>query len=50
MVVASVLLSMGMMMIPPVLISLPFKILIFLLVDGWNLTGTPLLSRRITRE
>ena len=38
MVVASILLSMGMMMIPPVLISLPFKILIFLLVDGWNLT------------
>jgi flagellar biosynthetic protein FliP len=38
MVVASVLLSMGMMMIPPVLISLPFKILIFLLVDGWNLS------------
>jgi flagellar biosynthetic protein FliP len=37
MVVAAVLLSMGMMMIPPVLISLPFKILIFLLVDGWNL-------------
>jgi flagellar biosynthesis protein FliP len=37
MVVASVLLSMGMMMIPPVIISLPFKILIFLLVDGWNL-------------
>ncbi len=38
MVVASILLSMGMMMIPPVTISLPFKILIFLLVDGWNLT------------
>ena len=38
MVVASVLLSMGMMMIPPIIISLPFKILIFLLVDGWNLT------------
>ena len=38
MVVASILLSMGMMMIPPVIISLPFKILIFLLVDGWNLT------------
>jgi flagellar biosynthetic protein FliP len=37
MVVAAILLSMGMMMIPPVLISLPFKILIFLLVDGWNL-------------
>lgn len=38
MVVASILLSMGMMMIPPVIISLPFKILIFILVDGWNLT------------
>ena len=38
MVVASILLSMGMMMIPPVIISLPFKILVFLLVDGWNLT------------
>jgi flagellar biosynthetic protein FliP len=39
-----VLLSMGMMMIPPVLISLPFKILIFLLVDGWNLTVSALFS------
>jgi flagellar biosynthesis protein FliP len=38
MAVASILLSMGMMMIPPVTISLPFKILVFLLVDGWNLT------------
>ncbi len=38
MVVAAVLLSMGMMMIPPIIISLPFKILIFILVDGWNLT------------
>jgi flagellar biosynthetic protein FliP len=38
MVTASILLSMGMMMIPPILISLPFKILIFILVDGWNLT------------
>jgi flagellar biosynthetic protein FliP len=37
MVVASVLLSMGMMMLPPVLISLPFKLLLFVLVDGWNL-------------
>lgn len=37
MVVASVLLSMGMIMLPPVLISLPFKILIFILVDGWYL-------------
>jgi flagellar biosynthesis protein FliP len=44
MVVASVLLSMGMMMIPPVLISLPFKILIFLLVDGWNLTISALFA------
>ena len=38
MVVASILLSMGMMMIPPIIVSLPFKILVFLLVDGWNLT------------
>ncbi|MEA3286009.1 MAG: flagellar type III secretion system pore protein FliP [Candidatus Marinimicrobia bacterium] len=37
MVVASVLLSMGMMMLPPVMISMPFKILLFVLVDGWNL-------------
>lgn len=38
MLVASVLMSMGMMMLPPVLISLPFKILLFVLVDGWGLT------------
>ena len=37
MVVASVLMSMGMMMLPPVFISLPFKILLFVLVDGWTL-------------
>ncbi|MEF2230371.1 MAG: flagellar type III secretion system pore protein FliP [Pseudodesulfovibrio sp.] len=37
MVVASILLAMGMMMLPPVMISLPFKILLFILVDGWNL-------------
>ena len=37
MVVASVLMSMGMMMLPPIMISLPFKILLFVLVDGWNL-------------
>ena len=36
-VVASVLMSMGMMMLSPVLISLPFKLLLFVLVDGWNL-------------
>jgi len=37
MVVASVLLSMGMMMLPPVMVSLPFKLLLFVLVDGWYL-------------
>ena len=37
MVVASVLLSMGMMMLPPILISLPFKLMLFVLVDGWHL-------------
>jgi flagellar biosynthesis protein FliP len=37
MVVASILLSMGMMMLPPVMIALPFKLLLFVLVDGWNL-------------
>ena len=37
MVVASVLLSMGMMMLPPVMISLPFKLMLFVLVDGWHL-------------
>lgn len=37
MVVASVLMSMGMIMLPPVMISLPFKLILFVLVDGWNL-------------
>ncbi|MGZ8231458.1 MAG: flagellar type III secretion system pore protein FliP, partial [Burkholderiales bacterium] len=37
MLVASVLMSMGMMMVSPVLIALPFKIMLFVLVDGWNL-------------
>ncbi|RLB14634.1 MAG: flagellar biosynthetic protein FliP [Deltaproteobacteria bacterium] len=36
-VVASVLLSMGMMMLPPFMVSLPFKLMLFVLVDGWNL-------------
>jgi flagellar biosynthetic protein FliP len=36
-VISSVLLSMGMMMLPPVLVSMPFKLLLFVLVDGWNL-------------
>ena len=37
MIISSVLMAMGMMMLPPVMISLPFKLLIFVLVDGWNL-------------
>ncbi|HUW39629.1 MAG TPA: flagellar type III secretion system pore protein FliP [Rectinemataceae bacterium] len=37
MVVASILMSMGMIMLPPVMISMPFKIILFVLVDGWNL-------------
>lgn len=37
MVVASVLLSMGMMMLPPIMISLPFKLMLFVLIDGWNI-------------
>jgi len=44
MVVASVLLSMGMMMLPPVLISLPFKVLLFVLVDGWWLVVRSLVA------
>jgi flagellar biosynthesis protein FliP len=41
MVIAATLISMGMMMLPPVLISLPFKLLLFVLVDGWRLiTGS----------
>lgn len=44
MAVASILMSMGMMMLPPVMISLPFKILLFVLVDGWYLITHSLLS------
>lgn len=43
-VVASVLMSMGMFMLPPAMISLPFKLLLFVLVDGWNLTITSLVQ------
>jgi len=43
-VVAAALMSMGMMMLPPVMISLPFKILLFILVDGWTLVITSLIS------
>ena len=44
MVVASILMSMGMMMLPPVLISMPFKLLLFVLVDGWRLVVGTLMS------
>ncbi|NLM39012.1 MAG: flagellar type III secretion system pore protein FliP [Firmicutes bacterium] len=44
MIVASTLMAMGMMMLPPVMISLPFKILLFVLVDGWHLVIRSLLS------
>jgi flagellar biosynthetic protein FliP len=44
MVIASVLVSMGMLMLPPVLISLPFKLLLFVLVDGWHLVVEMLLQ------
>lgn len=43
MVVSSVLMSMGMMMLPPVMIALPFKLLLFILVDGWHLIVESLL-------
>lgn len=43
-VVAAALMSMGMMMLPPVMISLPFKILLFVLVDGWGLIITALIG------
>ncbi|MBU8594857.1 flagellar biosynthetic protein FliP [Shouchella clausii] len=43
MIVASVLMSMGMMMLPPVMIALPFKVLLFVLVDGWYLVVQSLL-------
>jgi flagellar biosynthetic protein FliP len=44
MIVSATLMSMGMMMLPPVLISLPFKILLFVLVDGWHLVMQSLVS------
>jgi flagellar biosynthetic protein FliP len=44
MVIASVMVSMGMLMLPPVLISLPFKLLLFVLLDGWNLVVGMLLE------
>jgi flagellar biosynthetic protein FliP len=44
MVVSSVLLSMGMIMLPPTMISLPFKIILFVLVDGWDLLVKSLIT------
>ncbi len=43
-VVASVLMSMGMMMLPPVTVSLPFKLIFFVLVDGWRLVAGSLVE------
>lgn len=43
MIISSILMSMGMMMMPPMMISLPFKILLFILVDGWNLIVSSLI-------
>jgi flagellar biosynthetic protein FliP len=43
-VVSSVLMSMGMLMVPPIVISLPIKILMFVLVDGWSLVVRSLVS------
>ncbi len=43
-IVSSVLLSLGMIMLPPMLVSLPFKLLLFVLVDGWNLVITSLVK------
>ncbi|MGH6719311.1 MAG: flagellar type III secretion system pore protein FliP [Alphaproteobacteria bacterium] len=44
MVIASVLMSMGMMMLPPIMISLPFKLIFFVLVDGWHLVAGSLVQ------
>ena len=50
MVVASLLISMGMLMLPPVFISLPFKLLLFVLVDGWRLVVGNLLDSFVQPE
>jgi len=44
MVISSVLISMGMLMLPPMLISMPFKLLLFVLVDGWHLVAGSLIN------
>jgi flagellar biosynthetic protein FliP len=43
-VVSAALMSLGMMMMPPVMVSLPFKLLLFVLVDGWGLVITSVVS------
>src|SRR4051812_17158844 len=48
MVISAILISMGMMMLPPVLISLPFKLLLFVLVDGWRLITANLMGSFVT--
>ena len=48
MVISAILISMGMMMLPPVLISLPFKILLFVLVNGWHLITANLMGSFVT--
>jgi flagellar biosynthesis protein FliP len=48
MVIASTVMSMGMVMLPPVVISLPFKILLFVLVDGWSLVSESLVRGFVT--
>jgi flagellar biosynthetic protein FliP len=49
MVVASILMSMGMMMLPPVTISIPFKLIFFVLVDGWKLISSSLIESYATK-
>jgi flagellar biosynthetic protein FliP len=44
MVISSILMSLGMMMLSPMLISLPFKLLLFVLVDGWSMTAASLVA------
>jgi len=44
MVIASILMSMGMMMVPPIIVSLPFKLIFFVLVDGWYLISGSLVK------
>ncbi|MFI5377753.1 MAG: flagellar type III secretion system pore protein FliP [Tepidisphaerales bacterium] len=48
MVISAILISMGMMMLPPVLVSLPFKLLLFVLVDGWRLISASLIGSFVT--